>query len=214
MQVNIDVVFISFLEGSLNVGLIKRSHGPFEGALSLPGGYVLEEQDACLEDAVNRVLLKKVGFKAAYMEQLKSFGSNVRDPRGWSLSVAYMVLLSPDQASSVKTLEWTPISSLKKLPFDHNEILNAAVARLKAKAAYSCLPMFLIEEMFTLSQLKSLYEKITSQEVSIRTFSRKLMLLNLIEKVDNKKLCGAHRPAQLYKMSSKNTTLVFNTLLV
>lgn len=214
MQVTIDVVFMAFLEGSLKVGLIRRERSPFEGSLSLPGGYVLENEDSSLEEAVIRVLKKKVGLEPAYLEQLKSFGSSVRDPRGWSISVAYMVLLSPSEALKVTSLQWRSLDELPKLPFDHEDIVQAAEARLRAKAAYSCLPMYLIEKEFTLNQLKSLYENITKQLVSIRTFSRKLVDLNLIEKIENKKLTGAHRPAQLYKMASDNTKLVFNTLLV
>src|SRR5207248_2033777 len=92
----VDVVLLTIKENGLNVALLKRDREPYKGVLALPGGFVHVQDDADVRDAALRVLLEKTGIAAPYLEQLATFSGPVRDPRGWSMSVAHYALVSHD----------------------------------------------------------------------------------------------------------------------
>src|SRR5438552_18167133 len=75
-------------EPSPRVLLIRRKHPPFIGAWALPGGFV--DQDEPVEDAVRRELREETGLDIEIWEQIQTFGDPGRDPRGWTVSVAFV----------------------------------------------------------------------------------------------------------------------------
>src|SRR5215471_18728266 len=87
--VTVDVVILALGDDRLQVLLIKRGGEPFRGAWALPGGYIHPKEDAGLEAAARRILREKAGIETPYVEQLQGFGSDRRDPRGWSATFAY-----------------------------------------------------------------------------------------------------------------------------
>src|SRR5262245_9847522 len=82
----------SVAEGELRVVLMKRGGEPYRGEWALPGGFVDVARDADLEATARRKLEDKTGVAAPYLEQLGTFGSAARDPRGWTVTVAYFAL--------------------------------------------------------------------------------------------------------------------------
>src|SRR5262249_22094689 len=96
----VDVVPFTLRDGRLHVVLHRRPHAPHGGRLALIGGYVRPQEDATTFEAAARVLRDKAGLAARLMEQLMTFSGDARDPRGWSLSVAYYGLMPiPDDAA-------------------------------------------------------------------------------------------------------------------
>lgn len=105
---------------------------------ALPGGFIHTGEDADAKASAARVLRTKVGIEGAYLEQLATFSGPARDPRGWSVAIAYCALLPvqnlpPDRAD----ISVVPLSALPQLPFDHRAILDAALERVRSKA---CIP--------------------------------------------------------------------------
>ncbi|HEY5996187.1 MAG TPA: NUDIX domain-containing protein, partial [Candidatus Deferrimicrobiaceae bacterium] len=95
----VDVVIFTILDDRLQVLLVQRPDrpdDPFPSAWALPGGFIHVERDATLEDAARRKLLEKTGIASGYLEQLGSFGSRDRDPRGWSVTTVYFALISSE----------------------------------------------------------------------------------------------------------------------
>ncbi|MBL8484267.1 MAG: NUDIX hydrolase, partial [Rhodocyclaceae bacterium] len=137
----VDTVLLTLCGGALHVALLKREHAPFEGVLALPGGYVRTRQDNDTRDAAARVLRDKAGIESPYLEQLATFSGPGRDPRGWSISVAYYALV-PEALlrAGHGAVSLLPVERLPALPFDHKSIIAAALQRVRAKSQYSSLP--------------------------------------------------------------------------
>lgn len=202
----VDVVLLTLHDNRLHVALLKRDHAPFAGVLALPGGYIHAQQDADTRDAAMRTLRDKTGIASPYLEQLATFSGPGRDPRGWSISVAYYALVPNtliDQASHPEVL-MTAIDQLKGLPFDHHQIIEAALLRVRNKSSYSSLPVHLCGDTFTLPQLQGVYEAILGEAINKVSFRRKIDELDILEAVAGQLETGkAHRPAQLYRLKKR-----------
>jgi 8-oxo-dGTP diphosphatase len=196
----VDVVLLTLRDGQLQLLLHKRDREPFAGALALPGGYVHPDEDQGCEDAAQRVLAQKAGLRSPYLEQLASFSGPARDPRGWSVSVAYFALV-PAPEEGVAGQIWLPVDQLPQLPFDHGSIVAAALERVRNKSQYSSLPVHLCPEPFTLPQLHAVYEALLGEAINAVSFRRKMEELGILEPLAGEKRAdGAHRPAQLYRL--------------
>ncbi|MFG6428572.1 NUDIX hydrolase [Roseateles sp. LYH14W] len=199
----VDIVLLTLREGQLQVMLLKRDREPFDGALALPGGYVHTDEDQGCEDAAQRVLLQKAGLQSPYLEQLASFSGPARDPRGWSVSVAYFALVAAPEHGQPGQ-HWLPVDRLPQLPFDHGRIVAMAVERVRNKSQYSSLPVYLCTEPFTLPELHAIYAALLGEAINPVSFRRKMDELGMLEPVPGaKRADGAHRPAQLYRLKDE-----------
>src|SRR5450432_4412475 len=91
---SVDLVIFALSETGLQVLLMKRGSEPFADHWALPGGWIHVDEDGDLDAAARRVLEDKTGVEIPYLEQLRTFGGSSRAPRGWSLSIAYVALIS------------------------------------------------------------------------------------------------------------------------
>lgn len=201
----VDVALLCLRNTALHVALLNRERSPFEGTLALPGGYIHPEEDSDTLDAALRVLRDKTGIASPYLEQLGTFSGPARDPRGWSLSVAYYALVPEELIQAVNNAEvrLTPVEQLKGLPFDHRDIIEAAVERVRNKSTYSSLPVYLCGESFTLPQLQSVYEALLGEPINKVSFRRKMDELDMLEPIEGAMETGrANRPAQLYRLKT------------
>jgi 8-oxo-dGTP diphosphatase len=203
----VDVVLLALLEDRLCVALVRRDNPdePFCGHWALPGGFVRVEEDEDLEAAAVRVLSEKLDVQSPYLEQLRTFSGRSRDPRGWSLSVAYYALVSPELLvqTTRERVRWEAVDTLKSLPFDHAGIVQAAVERVRSKTAYSSLPLYLMPATFSLAELRRVYETLLGAEMDARSFGRRMQELDVLEPVQGAKSAGAYRPAQLYRVKRR-----------
>ena len=202
LHVSVDVVLLTMVEQQLHVVLLRRAAAPFAGVWALPGGYIHAEEDADAKASAARVLRSKVGIEGAYLEQLATFSGPARDPRGWSVAIAYCALLPvqnlPFGREDISVL---PVSALPQLPFDHRAIVDAALVRVRSKSLYSSLPVHLCGETFTLPQLQQVYENILGEPLNKVSFRRKMDEMDWLEAVPGAMQSGAaHRPAQLYRV--------------
>ena len=198
----VDCIIFGLDESSkLKVLLIKRGLEPFKDHWALPGGFVDMEED--LEAAALRELEEETGVKDVFIEQLYTFGAPKRDPRGRVVSVAYFALVNlaqhPVQASSdARHVEWFELEQIPALAFDHHDILNVAINRLRAKVRYQPIGFELLPEQFTLTQLQKLYETVLGVEkLNKRNFRTRILKMNVLNEVGIQEGV-AHRPAKLY----------------
>jgi 8-oxo-dGTP diphosphatase len=134
--VTADIVVIT-LEERPRVLLIKRKNDPFAGKWALPGGFVDEHE--ALHHAANRELKEETGLDALELEQLHAFGNPGRDPRGWTITIAFLArvhpqLLKPVAADDAAEVKWFPLDKPPGLAFDHAEIIGRAGARIADRA--------------------------------------------------------------------------------
>lgn len=202
----VDCVVFGFDEGALKVLLIRRGIAPFKNRWALPGGFV--RPDETLEDAARRELEEETGLREIYLEQLYTFGAVDRDPRERVISVAWFALVRradhvPAGATDAAEAAWFMTGKVPALAFDHVEILNAALDRLRGKIRWQPVGFELLPEKFTLTHIQSLYEAILGRPLDKRNFRKKLLALDLLVPLDETTTATSRRPAQLYRFDRR-----------
>jgi 8-oxo-dGTP diphosphatase len=204
-----DIALFTLRDGKLLVRLISVDRPPFFTDMSgLPGGLIRPDETA--EDAVLRHIEEKakVDAKSVYIEQLYTFSSIDRDPRGRVVAVAYSGYipwesLSPTEQEDTKETWWASSTS-KGLAYDHTDILALTRARLKTRIAYTTLIAKLLPKEFTLTELETAYETILGKEIDKRNFRKKILKLDVLTALGRKRSGGAFRPAELYSFTEKS----------
>jgi 8-oxo-dGTP diphosphatase len=200
----VDVVLFTIVEDTLSVVLEKRANAPFRGRFALPGGYIHVDEDEDAEASARRVLAAKCGVGDVYLEQLYTFTGRARDPRDWSVTIAYCAVAPAQRVPARASTKIVPLTEATGLPFDHDRILARAATRLRDKATYSSLPGFLLPETFTYPQLQRVYEVVTGEHLDTSSFRRKTLELRMIEPVPSTQERGGRgRPAQLYRLADQ-----------
>lgn len=221
---SVDVAIFCARAGLLQALLVRRpldADDPFPGLWALPGGFVDIVKDQDLEDCAKRKLEEKAGVEASYLEQLGSWGSASRDPRGWSTTHVYFALMSADDlelppGGNAGDSRWFAIDGPRmkeRLAFDHADILKAAIARLRSKVEYTSLPAFLMPHEFTLTELQKIYETLLGRPIEKKSFRTRILATDLLEEVARRKE-GANRPAQMYRLRNRRHPLFFTRALV
>ena len=205
----VDVVIFTVADGALRVLLSRRPPDPSEpypATPCLPGGYIDIVQDATLYDCALRKLREKTGFAVPYLEQLGSWGSAGRDPRGWTATHVYFALVPPPPDAAA----WPQADAAcaQPLAFDHNEILRTALARLRSKVEYTSLPAFLLAEPFTLPQLQRVYEIILGRALDKSAFRKRTLDAGLLVE-DGMTSGGFGRNAMGYRLAQRDSAIHF-----
>ncbi|HWQ15841.1 MAG TPA: NUDIX domain-containing protein [Roseiflexaceae bacterium] len=201
-SVTVDVVIFTLIERALHVLLVRRKRWPYEGMWAIPGGFV--QMDESLETAARRELEEETGVRDIYLEQLYTFGDPHRDPRTRVISVAYIALVRADKqklrvSEESMDVRWFPVSRLPgQLAFDHDTILATALARLRSKLEYTTLAFELLPEVFSIMELKEVYEQILDEELDKGNFYRKIKDANVLEDTGMRRE-GRGRPTTLYR---------------
>lgn len=129
--VTVDIIILDSAEEKIL--LIQRKNDPFQGMWALPGGFVDENED--LEDAAHRELKEETSIEVLKLSQIKAFGKPGRDPRQHTVSIAYFGIADKNveakAADDAKEVEWFDRKNLPELAFDHLDIINAAIEKMK-----------------------------------------------------------------------------------
>jgi 8-oxo-dGTP diphosphatase len=202
----VDVVVFALDEHDLQVMLIERDLPPFAGAWALPGGFV--RVDETLNEAAARELAEETGLRDIFLEQLYTFGEVDRDPRERVVTVAYYALVNlaghdVKASTDARNAAWFSIKDLPKLAFDHKQILEAALGRLRGKVRYQPIGFELLPEKFTLRQLQHLYEIILDRPLDKRNFRKKVLGMGIIKETNEIETDVAHRAARLFCFDKK-----------
>lgn len=197
----VDCIILGFDGKDLKALLIKRLMEPKLGNWSLMGGFV--KKDESVEKAAFRVLEILTGIKNIYLEQLYSFGAVNRDPGGRVVSIAYFALIKIDDYTPSLMREhnakWFDIRSIPSMIFDHKKMIALARERLRQKVANHPIGFELLPEKFTLPQLQNLYEAIYETTFDKRNFSRKILALNILVKLQEKEKLFSKKGAFYYR---------------
>lgn len=177
--------------------LVRRTRDPHEGQWALPGGWL--EVDESLDAAASRTLAETTGLAPSYLEQLYAFGAVDRSPTR-VVSIVYWALLRSDEITdgSVENVEWFDATDLPRLAFDHNEIVDYALWRLRNKVGYSRIAHGLLADEFTLAELREVYEVILGRRLDPANFRRQVENSGTLIPTDSFRT-GSHRPARLYR---------------
>ncbi len=212
---SVDPVIFTFHKHELSVLLVKRSSPPFEGHWSLPGGRVDKALSQNLEEALLLKLESKTGIRRLFFEQLATYGAQAMDPRGWSVTTAYLALVHEDELDlaaldTSEQMRWWSLEQLKESPlaFWHEQIITDALQRLRDKSLYTDLPVNFMPERFTYPMLKEAYEKILGVSISRQTFATRMTSANIFEDTGERET-GRNRPSPLYRKIKRGGAHVF-----
>ncbi len=201
MLIAVDCIILGFDGKDLKALLVKRLMEPKLGNWSLMGGFV--KTDESVENAAFRILEILTGIKNIYLEQLYSFGALNRDPGGRVVSIAYFALIKIDDytPSLMKehSAKWFDTRSIPSMIFDHKKMIALAKERLRQKVANHPIGFELLPEKFTLPQLQNLYEAIYETTFDKRNFSRKILALNILVKLQEKEKLFSKKGAFYYR---------------
>jgi ADP-ribose pyrophosphatase YjhB (NUDIX family) len=174
---------------------------PAMGKWSLMGGFI--GSDESLENAAMRVLSATTGLKDIYLEQVAAFSAVDRDPGARVISIAFVALIRIDQHDKALVREngahWWPLKQLPELIFDHDQIIEGGLQLLQKRASYELTGKDLLPEKFTLMQLRSLYEAIYQRSFDPGNFRKKVLSLNVLERLNIKNTTESKKGAFYYR---------------
>ena len=114
--------------------LIQRGNEPFKGQWAFPGGFM--NMDETAEQCAVRELFEETALNAKDIIQIGAYSKIDRDPRGRTVSVAFLTII--DTAAAVEgqdddaKAQWFPLNALPDLAFDHNDIITDAIKLYKS----------------------------------------------------------------------------------
>jgi len=223
--ISVDCVIFGFHENQLKVLLLKFQNTE---VWSLAGGFVGVEED--VDQAAARILHERTGLKDIYLEQFYTFGDLERNVRaakehrvvneamggpdadlawlskryitiGYYALVDYSkVIVNPGDVSDAA--DWVDIASLPKLFLDHNRIVTKALDALRQSLDEKLVAFNLLGETFTMSEIQMVYETILGKTLVRTNFQRKILSLDILERIEKKFSGGAHKAPYLYRLKS------------
>ncbi len=224
LDVSVDCVIFGFDEDQLKVLLIEQEklgddHIPQK---ALPGDLVYKNED--LNDAAKRVLEELTGINGVFLKQFQAFGNpnrvkNLKDqtwlrkfrknPDAQVVTIAYYSLVrmeeyEPQPSSFAKQAEWMDINEIPALGFDHNEIFDYALNKLRTDIETYHIGFELLPKKFTLGQLQQLYEVILDKKLDKRNFRKSIKKLDDLIPLNEKQKGVYHKPAQLYSFDKND----------
>ena len=185
--------------------MLKRKFEPGLGEWSLMGGFAQENES--VDDAAKRVLAELTGLTDVFMQQIGTFGRVDRDPGERVISTAYYALININeydhQLVERYNASWVKLDEVPTLLFDHEEMVDLAHRFMRIQAAMQPICFNLLPELFTLTQLQTLYEAINGEPIDKRNFRKRVADLDYIEKTRLIDKLTSRRGAALYKFNEE-----------
>ena len=194
----------------LRILLYQRTAEPYQNRWCLPGGFL--NIDETPEDNIRRKILEKSNVSKCYLEQLYTFCDLNRDPRARVISISYLGLMNEAESRRFNgETTWFTVGYNSNRPvfqngeselrdpdcgFDHYNIIQTALERLRSKILYRNIIFNLLPAEFTLTQLQNVYETILGKKDQAANFRRKIM--DLVQGTGRYTSDKGHRPAELY----------------
>lgn len=190
-SVAVDVAVLTVRSDTLHVVVVDHRMG----GSALPGTFL--HPGELLSDAASRALADKAGLVGVDFRQLRVFDDPHRDERGWVLSVGHSGAVPGELIPpGLKLTEIVGGRPTMPLLFDHAEIVALAVAELRMRFARALDPAGLLGDVFTVLQMRRLYQAVYGRPFVKDTFRRHV--IGAIEPTGE--LANAFgRPAELFR---------------
>jgi len=218
--VSIDSTIFGFHNNQLKVLLLRFGTSEY---FVLPGGFIKKEED--LDDAALRILRERTGLLDIYLEQFYTSGNLQRykesipkelvlkiigkiPKSSWFeqrfISVCYYALVddtkvNPQPEPFFSEFKWYDVTKLPKLLYDHKLIIKKALDRLQTDLDAKLVGFNLMSETFTMAELQRLYEAVNQRKFVRTNFQRKILSLNILERLEKQYSGKAHKAPYLYR---------------
>lgn len=218
-NLSIDCVIFGYEEKELKVLIAKKKFGT--DIWNLPGGYIKKTEG--IDKAASRILKERTSLENIYLEQFRVFGDenrivdskfrnllmnelskkyNMADAE-WITSrficIGFYALVeisqvNPQVGELDECLEWRGIKDIPEMIHDHNDILNSALEALRQNLDQKLIGFNLLPETFTMKEVQELYEAVYDKPFSMNNFQKRILDLNVLERLE-KKFTGAQNKA-------------------
>ncbi|MFG4003345.1 NUDIX hydrolase [Flavobacterium aquidurense] len=223
-DVTIDCVIFGYHELQLKV-LIGKRFGV--NGSSFPGGHI--GRNETLTGAASRILKDRTSLNHIFLQQFHTFGDSMFRLKDFNndlpqiakdslpadnwlfqrtFVVGFYALIDFSKVKIKKDFffeqfAWLDINDIPPLLYDHNEMLDKALTALRNQIYHQPIGYNLLPEKFTLPEIIALYETILNKKLDRRNFPKKLMSLEIMIKLDEKRNIGQHRAPYLYKFDKE-----------
>ncbi len=223
--ISIDCVIFGFKNDRLKVLLLTFKNSKVQ---CISGGFVAPLED--VDDAAKRILFARTGLKDIFLEQFYTFGDVKRNETAkeehrkvnldmgrskehfeWLsdryITIGYFALVdiekvkvNPDEISS--EANWVDVDQIPELFLDHNLIIKKALERLRWSLDTQLLAFNLLPETFTMAELQKVYEVIMGKKLVRTNFQRKILSMEILDRIEKKFTGGAHKAPYVYKLKA------------
>ena len=142
-----------------------------------------------------------------YLKQSYVYGEVNRDSGARVISVAYFALITimdiDSEVAEKNGAHWRSLSHLPVLIFDHSEMVRKALKDLQDQVKIKPVGFELLPDKFTLVHLQELYEAIYQKNLDKRNFRKKILSMDILEKLDEKEKDTSKKGAFYYKFNKE-----------
>ncbi|HEV7350807.1 NUDIX hydrolase [Telluribacter sp.] len=217
---SVDCIIFGFHENQLKVLLVRWKNTE---EWSLPGGFIHKTES--VDDSAQRVLEERTGLRNIFLRQFQTFGASVRydtadtwkrlnlpiDHFRWTnrtISIGYYALVdfsrvNPTPDFMTEACQWWDVDMVPPLLFDHNDIIDSALKTLRIQLNWQPIGYNLLPEKFTMPELQKLYETILGRTLDPRNFQKKILGLEILDRLKERRRGGAHRSPYLYSFNKE-----------
>ena len=181
--VTTDCVIFTYEDWKLKVLLVRRGGEPYKGEWAFPGGFLRNDESA-QEGALRELLEETSLIPSSPIVEFGVFSDPDRDPRERVITIAWYALVKPSEVlggDDAEEAAWFAVDELPSLAFDHQQIFEAAMARLRRDIHFQPVGFDLLDEEFTIPDLQRLYEAILGVKFDRRNFQRKILASGILE---------------------------------
>lgn len=222
-QLSVDCVIFGYEKAEIKVLVTEFKVGV--GLFGLPGGFVLQSENIGL--AAKRILMERTGLDNIFLEQYYTFGAaDRRNPAAEEIakkivnddslpqfidwiskrfvSVGYYALVDiakvqPKPGLFDKSAIWYRLDSLPAMIMDHNSMVQVALESLRANLDQKLIAFNLLPATFTMRELQELYEAVYGRAFPRNNFQKKILALDILERLEKKYTGAANKAPFLYK---------------
>lgn len=203
--ISVSICLFCYSDGEKKVLTVENEDQPFKGALILPNKAL--DPNKSLEEICSEILFENIGNSDIYVEQLNAFGKVYRHPNGRIIDISFYglinlekdkVILNEDNGAVFTSLELFP-----EFAFDHNDMIEMALKRIKRRMKYRPLGKNLLPDQFTMNELEGLYASFLTKKFDKRNFRRRILEMDFLREVKKVQRNTRGRKAILYEFDPK-----------
>ncbi|MDA9809113.1 hypothetical protein N9C59_02225 [Flavobacteriales bacterium] len=203
--ISVSICLFCYSDGEKKVLTVENEDQPFKGALILPNKAL--DPNKSLEEICSEILFENIGNSNIYVEQLNAFGKVYRHPNGRIIDISFYglinlekdkVILNEDNGAVFTSLELFP-----EFAFDHNDMIEMALKRIKRRMKYRPLGKNLLPDQFTMNELEGLYASFLTKKFDKRNFRRRILEMDFLREVKKVQRNTRGRKAILYEFDPK-----------
>lgn len=120
------------------------------------------------------------------------------------ISIGYYALVDinkvvPQKNEIDQSIEWYDVRQLPTLIMDHNQIVERAIDTLRLTIDQKLSAFNLLPETFTMKEVQELYEAIFDKPFARNNFQKKILDMNVLERLEKKFTGAANKAPYLYR---------------